>query len=48
VLTAAQLESLTLIVGGAVWLAVLWRRHGTLRAEGAPEPRARRSRPATA
>jgi phosphatidylglycerol:prolipoprotein diacylglycerol transferase len=48
VLTAAQLESLTLIVAGTVWLLVLWRRHGTLRAEGAPAPRAGRSRPATA
>ncbi|HET6449610.1 MAG TPA: prolipoprotein diacylglyceryl transferase family protein, partial [Conexibacter sp.] len=48
VLTAAQVESLTLIVAGAVWLLVLLRRHGTLRAEGAPAPRARRSRPATA
>lgn len=33
-LTAAQLESLTLIAAGAVWLLVLLRRHGTLRAEG--------------
>jgi phosphatidylglycerol---prolipoprotein diacylglyceryl transferase len=48
VLTAAQLESLTLIVAGGVWLLVLRRRHGTLRAEGAPAPRAGRSRPATA
>ena len=47
-LTAAQLESLTLIVAGAVWLLVLLRRHGTLRAEGAPPARAGRSRPATA
>lgn len=31
-LTAAQLESLLLVVGGAIWLAVLHRRHGTLRA----------------
>ena len=47
-LTAAQLESLTLIVAGAAWLLVLRRRHGTLRAERAPSPRAGRSRPATA
>jgi phosphatidylglycerol---prolipoprotein diacylglyceryl transferase len=46
-LTAAQLESLTLIVAGLVWLIVLLRRHGTLRAEGAPPARAGRSRPAT-
>jgi phosphatidylglycerol:prolipoprotein diacylglycerol transferase len=48
VLTAAQIESLTLIAAGAVWLFVLLRRHGTLRAEGAPAPRAGRSHPATA
>jgi phosphatidylglycerol---prolipoprotein diacylglyceryl transferase len=48
VLTAAQIESLTLIVGGVVWLLVLLRRHGTLRADGAAPPRAGRSRPATA
>jgi len=48
VLTAAQIESLTLIVAGAAWLLVLLRRHGTLRAEGAPAPSAGRSRPATA
>ena len=47
-LTAAQLESLTLIVAGAVWLLVLRSRHGTLRAAGAASPRAGRSRPATA
>jgi phosphatidylglycerol---prolipoprotein diacylglyceryl transferase len=45
-LTAAQLESLGLLAGGAVWLLVLWRRHGTLRAAGGA--RAGRSRPATA
>jgi len=33
VLTAAQIESLTLIVAGVVWLLVLLRRHGSLRAE---------------
>src|SRR4051794_40380025 len=48
VLTAAQIESITLIVAGAVWLLVLLRRHGTLRAEGAPAARSGRSRPATA
>jgi phosphatidylglycerol:prolipoprotein diacylglycerol transferase len=47
-LTAAQIESLTLIVAGTVWLLVLLRRHGTLRAEGAHASRAGRSRPATA
>lgn len=47
-LTAAQLESLTLMVAGAIWLAVLRRRHGTLRAEGARAARAGGSRPATA
>ncbi|MBS1871336.1 MAG: prolipoprotein diacylglyceryl transferase [Actinobacteria bacterium] len=48
ILTAAQIESITLIVAGAVWLLVLLRRHGTLRAELAPAPRGGRSRPATA
>jgi phosphatidylglycerol:prolipoprotein diacylglycerol transferase len=48
ILTAAQIESLTLIVGGAIWLVVLLRRHGTLRAAGAPPRVAGRSRPATA
>jgi phosphatidylglycerol:prolipoprotein diacylglycerol transferase len=48
VLTAAQIESLTLIVAGATWLLVLLRRHGTLRAETTLAPRAGRSRPATA
>jgi phosphatidylglycerol---prolipoprotein diacylglyceryl transferase len=46
-LTAAQLESLVLLVAGVVWLLVLRRRHGTLRAEGAA-PARRGSRPATA
>ena len=48
VLTAAQIESVTLIVAGVVWLLVLLRRHGTLRAESAPPARAGRSRAATA
>lgn len=47
-LTAAQLESLTLIVAGAIWLLVLWRRHGTLRAERTESARAGGSRPAVA
>jgi phosphatidylglycerol:prolipoprotein diacylglycerol transferase len=47
-LTAAQIESLTLIVAGVAWLVVLLRRHGTLRAEGAPARPRGRSRPATA
>jgi phosphatidylglycerol---prolipoprotein diacylglyceryl transferase len=46
-LTAAQLESLVLLVAGVVWLFVLRCRHGTLRAEGAA-PARRGSRPATA
>jgi phosphatidylglycerol:prolipoprotein diacylglycerol transferase len=47
--TAAQIESFTLIVAGLVWLLVLLRRHGTLRAEGAVSPpRTGRSRPAAA
>lgn len=48
VLTAAQIESLLLLVAGVVWLLVLLRRHGTLRAEGAPVRPAGRSRAATA
>jgi len=49
-LTAAQLESLGMVLAGAVWLLVLWRRHGTLRAEGvgAARPAPGRSRAATA
>ena len=47
-LTAAQLESITLIVAGVVWLLALLRRHGSLRAEGAPQARSGRSHPATA
>jgi phosphatidylglycerol:prolipoprotein diacylglycerol transferase len=46
-LTAAQIESLLLVVGGLVWLAVLHRRHGTLRPRGAAG-RASGTRPATA
>jgi phosphatidylglycerol---prolipoprotein diacylglyceryl transferase len=38
VLTAAQIESLVLLVGGVVWLLVLRRRHGTLRAAAAIAP----------
>lgn len=41
-LTAAQLESLALVIGGAIWLAVLYARHGRLRAAGdGPRPTAR-------
>lgn len=47
-LTAAQLESLTLIVAGVVWLVVLLRRHGTLRAEASAARPAARTRAATA
>ena len=37
-LTTAQLESLTMVFAGLVWMAVIWRRHGTLArpAAGAP------------
>jgi len=45
-LTTAQLESLVLLAAGVVWLLVLRRRHGSLRAAGAAPTR--RSRPATA
>jgi len=48
ILTAAQIESITLIVAGTGWLLVLLRRHGTLRTERAPAPRGGRSRAATA
>lgn len=49
-LTAAQIESLGMVLAGAVWLLVLLRRHGTLRAQdvGAVRPAAGRSRAATA
>jgi len=43
-LTAAQIESATMAIAGAIWLVVLLRRHGSLRAEGAA--RARAARPA--
>ena len=33
-LTAAQLWSIALMIGGAIWLLALWRRHGTLRGAG--------------
>ncbi len=46
-LTAAQIESLLLLAGGLAWLIVLYRRHGTLRAEGHAAPGGR-ARPATA
>ena len=48
VLTAAQIESITLILAGVGWLVVLLRRHGSLRADGALAPHAGRSRPAAA
>jgi phosphatidylglycerol:prolipoprotein diacylglycerol transferase len=35
-LTAAQIESLALLAAGVVWLLVLHRRHGTLRADRFP------------
>jgi phosphatidylglycerol:prolipoprotein diacylglycerol transferase len=44
-LTAAQVESLVLFAGGVVWLVVLQRRHGTLRAAAATRPAD--ARPAT-
>lgn len=47
--TAAQIESFTLIVAGVIWLLVLLRRHGTLRAAAPASPARRgRSRPAAA
>jgi phosphatidylglycerol:prolipoprotein diacylglycerol transferase len=45
-LTAAQLESLSLFVIGAVWLAVVGRRGGLLR-DDAPGRRGRAVLPAT-
>jgi phosphatidylglycerol---prolipoprotein diacylglyceryl transferase len=33
-LTAAQIESAAMFLAGAIWLALLLRRHGSLRAEG--------------
>jgi phosphatidylglycerol---prolipoprotein diacylglyceryl transferase len=45
-LTAAQLESLSLFVIGAVWLAVVARRGGLLR-DDAPARRASATVPAT-
>jgi phosphatidylglycerol---prolipoprotein diacylglyceryl transferase len=47
VLTAAQIESAVMAAVGIVWLLVLMRRHGSLRAGGAP-PRAATARPAAA
>lgn len=46
VLTAAQIESLAMIVAGVVWLLVLVHRHGGLGADGMP--RAAAARPAAA
>ena len=43
-LTAAQLESLAMMVAGAIWIAVVMRRHGNLgraMARGHPQPAAR-------
>jgi len=48
VLTAAQIESLVLVVAGVAWLLVLLRRHGTLLLDPALARRAGRSRAATA
>lgn len=45
-LTAAQIESLVMLVLGVAWILVLYRRHGTLRPPQAAKPA--RSRPATA
>src|ERR1044072_6571532 len=36
-LTAAQLESLAMIVAGAIWLYVVTQRHGSLSREAAPQ-----------
>jgi phosphatidylglycerol---prolipoprotein diacylglyceryl transferase len=35
-LTAAQLESLAMILAGSIWVAVAWRRHGTLARPATP------------
>jgi phosphatidylglycerol:prolipoprotein diacylglycerol transferase len=37
-LTQAQLESVAMIVGGAAWIALVRRRHGTLARPDAPAP----------
>jgi phosphatidylglycerol---prolipoprotein diacylglyceryl transferase len=37
-LTAAQLESLAMVLAGAIWVTVVWRRHGTLSRMPATEP----------
>ena len=39
-LTAAQLESLGMMVAGVVWICVVKRRHGNLGRDGAPHPAA--------
>jgi phosphatidylglycerol:prolipoprotein diacylglycerol transferase len=44
-LTAPQLESLALIAIGAIWIAIVLRRHGTLRAPEAPPAPAPARRP---
>ena len=46
-LTAPQLESLVMMLAGAVWLLVVARRGG-LRRVAAPPPETRRRRPAAA
>lgn len=48
ILTAAQLESIAMIAGGAIWLVVLWRRHGGLRAEDVAPARPGGRRPVAA
>jgi phosphatidylglycerol---prolipoprotein diacylglyceryl transferase len=45
-LTAAQLESLVMVVAGAVWLAVVVRRHGTLARDDAAASSRLRTAPA--
>jgi phosphatidylglycerol:prolipoprotein diacylglycerol transferase len=48
VLTAAQIESLVMVVAGLAWLLVLLRKHGTLLLDAAPARSAGRSQAATA
>ncbi len=37
-LTAAQLESLGMILAGSIWIAAVWRRHGSLSRVPSTEP----------
>lgn len=42
-LTGAQLESLTMLLAGSIWLYAVWRRHGSLGRSGEPHASASRS-----